>query len=166
MFPRRYDLLAKLLLDELGSLSPLDIEGLSSSEKRSFMIQRVAERLALEHRHLLAGRPLTERVSAAADLLHKIGGFAEWLATDEGFEIRDYNCIFSRITPDNESGCEWHVSLLNRLLDSPVTHEVVCDGELQCCRYLVYNPSTNGATSARAPGSIVDVAEGSTGTHA
>jgi predicted ArsR family transcriptional regulator len=167
MFPRRYDLLAKLLLDELGSLSPLDIEGLSSSEKRSFMIQRVAERLALEHRHLLAGRPLTERVSAAADLLHKIGGFAEWLSTDEGFEIRDYNCIFSRITPDTESGCEWHVSLLNRLLGYPVTHEVVCDGELQCCRYLVSGPSVNG--SSADPGQVQGVAalfEGSTGANA
>ncbi|HXH23251.1 MAG TPA: DeoR family transcriptional regulator [Dehalococcoidia bacterium] len=157
LFPRRYDLLAKLLLDELGSLSPQDIEGLSSSEKRSFMIRRVAERLAGEHRKGLQGRPLDERVAATADLLHKIGGFAEWLPTEQGFEIRDYNCIFARISSDNESGCEWHVSLLKCLLDYPVTHEVVSDGQLRCCRYILVSQQTNGAAPAQtasAPSSI------------
>ncbi len=144
MFPRRYDLLAQLLLDELGVLSPSDIEGLSASERRSLLIQRVADRLAERHRPQVAGRDLPDRVAAAADLLHLIGGFAEWLETEDGFEIRDYNCVFSRISTDTQSGCEWHVRLLNGLLDHPVAHEVVLNGKAQCCRYVVH--SSNGAT--------------------
>ncbi len=149
MFPRRYDLLAQLLLDELAALSPGDIEGLSSGEKRSMLIQRAADRLAERHRPLLQGRELPDRVAATAGLLHAMGGFAEWLETDEGFEIRDYNCVFSRIAPDTESGCEWHVRLLNRLLDYPVTHNVVSNGNVRCCRYLVsLRPAAvNGARS-------------------
>jgi predicted ArsR family transcriptional regulator len=150
MFPRRYDLLAQLLLEELGNLSPQDIEDLSPSEKRSLLVQRMADRLAEQHRPQLYGRNLTDRVAATADLLQTIGGFAEWLETEDGFEIRDYNCVFARITPHTESGCEWHIRLLNSLLDYPVAHEVISDGKVQCCRYLVLPQSSNGATARPA----------------
>ena len=150
MFPRRYDLLAQLLLDELGNLSPGDIEGLSASEKQSLLVQRMAGRLAEQHRPQLYGRNLTDRVAATADLLQTIGGFAEWLETEDGFEIRDYNCVFARITPHTESGCEWHITLLNSLLEHPVAHELVSDGKVQCCRYLVLPQSANGATAKLA----------------
>jgi predicted ArsR family transcriptional regulator len=138
LFPRRYDVLAQLLLEELGNLLPEDIGGLSATEKRSLMIERVADRLAERHRPQLQGRTLPERIAATADFLHLVGGFAEWLETESGYEIRDYNCVFASITANNEeSGCEWHVRLLNRLLEYPVTHEVISDGKVQCCRYLI-----------------------------
>ena len=80
-------------------------------------------------------------MAGAAELLHTIGGFAEWYETEEGFEIRDYNCIFARIASDSESDCEWHVRLLTRLLDHPVRHEVFSNGAVRCCRYLI-NPDS------------------------
>lgn len=148
MFPRRYDLLAQILLDELGSLSPADIEGLSPAEKRSLLILRVADRLAERHRPQVQGLELSERVAATAELLHLIGGFAEWLETEAGYEIRDYNCAFSRITSGMESGCEWHVRLLTLLLDYPVSHEVISNGAVQCCRYLIL-PESNETEAKR-----------------
>ena len=45
----------------------------------------------------------------------------------------------ARIAPDAENGCEWHIRLLTRLLDYPVTHEVFSNGAVRCCRYLI-NP--------------------------
>ncbi len=137
LFPRRYDILAQLLLNEVGVLDGAEIIGLTPDEKRSLLIQRTADRLAERHRFNLNGHGLPDRVAAAADLLQAVGGFAEWYETDDGFEIRDYNCVFSRITPDDENGCEWHVRLLTRLLDHPVTHEVVSNGAATCCRYLI-----------------------------
>jgi predicted ArsR family transcriptional regulator len=149
MFPRRYDLLAKLLLEELGNLSPADIDGLSADQKRSLFVQRMADRLAEKHRPNIQGRDLSERVAATADLLHMIGGFAEWLPTDSGFEIRDYNCIFAKIGQASEvSGCHWHIRLLTGLLEHPVEHEVVSSGSAQCCRYLI-TTAENGNSSAR-----------------
>ena len=44
MFPRRYDLLAAILLDEVGGLHSDDIEGSTADEKRSLLIQRTADR--------------------------------------------------------------------------------------------------------------------------
>jgi len=136
-FPRRYDVLAQLLLEEAGNLTAPEIAELSASEKRSLLVQRTADRLAERHGANLTGKSLQERVAAATDLLHAIGGFAEWSQTPAGYEIRDYNCVFARISPDAEDGCEWHIRLLNRLLDYPVRHEVISNGSVRCCRYLI-----------------------------
>jgi DeoR family transcriptional regulator, suf operon transcriptional repressor len=137
MFPRRYDILAQLLLDEIGKLESEEIAGLGSAEKRSLMVQRVADRLAERHRMQVEGRSLEERVALTTDLLHLVGGFAEWFAAGESYEIRDYNCVFARIAPETESGCEWHARLLSRLLGQPVVHEIYSNGGAQCCRYLI-----------------------------
>ena len=142
LFPRRYDVLAQLLLEEVGALTAEDIVELGTSEKRSLLVQRTADRLAERHGASLNGRSLPERVAAATDLLHAIGGFAEWSETSSGYEIRDYNCVFARISPDAEDGCEWHIRLLGRLLDYPVRHEVISSGSVRCCRYLI-DPVTN-----------------------
>ena len=136
-FPRRYDLLAQMLLDEVSALNACDIESLTPGEKRSLLVQRSADRLAERYRFQVEGRSLEERVVAVTDVLHLIGGFAEWLRTDEGFEIKDYNCVFSRLLTETQDGCEWHVRLLTRLLNWPVRHEHVIDGRVQCCRYLI-----------------------------
>lgn len=137
MFPRRYDLLAQILLDEAGRLRPDEIEGLSPDEKRSMLVQRTADRLAERYRFPVEGRSLEQRVAAVTDVLHLIGGFAEWCSTDAGLEIRDYNCVFSRLVPEQVSGCEWHVRLLSQLLKWPVRHEVFVNGRVECCRYVV-----------------------------
>lgn len=138
MFPRRYDILAQLLLDEVASLSPEEISGLVAAEKQSLLICRVADRLAERHRPSLEGRPLAERVAAATAVLHTVGGFAEWCPSEAGFEIRDYNCVFARLRLETEAGCEWHVRLLGGLLGESVRHEVAVGGCVECCRYLVY----------------------------
>jgi predicted ArsR family transcriptional regulator len=136
-FPRHYDVLAQLLLDEVAALDPIDIAGRAPEEKRSLLVQRTADRLAERYRFQVEGRSLEERVAAVADILQLIGGFAEWLPTVGGFEIRDYNCVFSRLLPETQDGCEWHVRLLTRLLQWPVQHQHVVEGRVQCCRYVI-----------------------------
>ena len=149
VFPRRYDVLAQLFLEEVGALAGGDISALTPAQKRSLLIQRTADHLAERHRLNLTGRPLAERVAGATELLQAVGGFAEWYQTAAGFEIRDYNCIFSRIETNGENGCEWHIRLLTRLLDHPVSHEMFSNGAVRCCRYLI-NPLTIRAPSAAA----------------
>ncbi len=76
-----------------------------------------------------------------------IGGFAEWLHTGDGFEIRDYNCCFARLINEQQSGCQWHVRLLTRLLNWPVRHELTHSDRTECCRYFVLlQPDSEGET--------------------
>jgi len=137
MFPQRYDLFASILLDEIGKLRSADLEGLEENEKRSLLIMRTTDQLAERYSYNIEGRTLEQRVSAVSDVLHLIGGFAEWCITEDGFEIRDYNCCFARLVSEQQSDCQWHVRLLTRLLDWPVRHELTHSERTECCRYFV-----------------------------
>jgi predicted ArsR family transcriptional regulator len=145
MFPRRYDIFAQVLLEEAGLLSPSEIEGLEPDEKRSLLIQRTADRLAERFRFQVEGRTLEQRVAAVTDVLHLVGGFAEWLHTDDGFEIRDYNCVFARLVSQQQTDCQWHVRLITQLLKWPVRHELILNGRAECCRYVVLPQPTEEA---------------------
>jgi predicted ArsR family transcriptional regulator len=137
MFPRRYDLLARILLDEVGVLTPNEIEGMTAEDKRSLLIQRSADRLAERFRFRVEGRSLEARVSEVTDVLHLIGGFAEWLKTEDGYEIRDYNCVFATLVNESADCCDGHSRLITQLLNWPVRYESADSGDVQCCRYLV-----------------------------
>jgi predicted ArsR family transcriptional regulator len=136
-FPRRYDLFAQALLDEVGLISAEEIADLTPDAKRGLIIERTADRIAERYRFPVEGRPLEERVAVATGILHQIGGFAEWCHSDDGLEIRDYNCFFARLGQQQVSDCQWHVRLLTQLLSWPVRHEVVVSGYVECCRYVV-----------------------------
>ncbi len=140
MFPRRYDLLARILLDEVGEIDLETLAGMAPDERRSHLIQRSADRLAERFRFDSENRSLEERIESVTDVLRIIGGFAEWLRTDDGYEIRDYNCVFAALVDVDDEGegcCEGHVRLITGLLRWPVTHESMDDGRVRCCRYVV-----------------------------
>ncbi len=136
MFPRRFDVLAAILLDEVGALRAEDLDGLDGDGKRSLMVQRAADRLAERYRFAIDGRSLPERIQALTAVLHTIGGFAEWTETEDGFEIRDYNCVFASLTSQSD-GCPGHLRLITQLLQWPARHEIFDDGRVRCCRYIV-----------------------------
>jgi len=137
MFPRRYDLLARMLLDEVGVIDPLTLTGMNADDRRSHLIQRSADRLAERFRFDAESRSLEERVEAVTDVLRTIGGFAEWLRTPDGYEIRDYNCVFASLVDEMDGCCEGHVRLITGLLKWPVRHESMDEGRVRCCRYVV-----------------------------
>jgi predicted ArsR family transcriptional regulator len=137
MFPSRYDLLAQFLIEEIGLLDNNDIDGLKPEEKRSLVLQRTIDRLTEQFRFPVEGRSLEQLVASVTEVLHLIGGFAEWCAIDAGFEIRDYNCVFARLVPQEVSGCQMHVRLITQLLSWPVSHEHVIVDRSECCRYVV-----------------------------
>ncbi|HLF79092.1 MAG TPA: DeoR family transcriptional regulator [Dehalococcoidia bacterium] len=150
MFPRRFDLFAQALLEEASNLTPTDIESLDPESQRSLLIQRSADRLAERFRFQVTGKTLGQRVAAVSDVLHLIGGFAEWLQIEDGFEIRDYNCVFAKLVAEQQSGCEWHERLLTQLLNWPVRHELMLNGSAGCCRYLISSQpdlSAEGSTA-------------------
>jgi predicted ArsR family transcriptional regulator len=137
MFPRRYDLLARILLDEVGEIDPQMLVGMDAGDRRAHLIRRSADRLAERFRFDAASRSLEERVAAVTDVLRTIGGFAEWLRTPGGYEIRDYNCVFASLVDESDGCCEGHVRLITELLRWPVLHETMNDGRVRCCRYVV-----------------------------
>jgi len=138
-FPRRSDRLVELLVREIGFLEGEELAGLGSREKTLLIVRRLAQRVAEEYAPLLQGWPLQERVVFVTEVMHADGGFAEWAKTDEGFEIRDFNCLFHRLLEQETSGdvCEWHRSFLSRVLGADVRVNPCPDATNRCCRYVI-----------------------------
>ncbi len=145
-YPKRYDRLALLLLDEAGRLEAGDLAGLSESEKRRALLGRALERAAAQYLPHLEGKPLSQRVQALARLMTEEGALAEWRRTAEGFEILDYNCLYYQVARVHGEVCQWHLDLLARVLGRPVRcDEFVAQGA-HCCRFVVEETGPNTTT--------------------
>src|SRR5690606_16660125 len=70
MFPRRYDLLARVLLDEVGEIDAQALAEMTPAARRSFLIQRSADRLAERYRFDASGRDLEDRKSTRLNSSH------------------------------------------------------------------------------------------------
>jgi predicted ArsR family transcriptional regulator len=148
-FPRRYERLAELALEEVAFLDAGDIAGLSPSEKKRLLLMKIAERLYRQHEPKVREKPLSERVPIVTDILTEEGGFAEWQAREGEFEITDHNCVYRRVVDAHPVLCEWHVSLLGQLLGDDVEGTELISRGADACRFVV----KTDAKSAKSKGS-------------
>lgn len=136
-FPKRYDRLADMIIDEVALLDSSEIEGLSSAEKKALLFRKLARRVVSEYAQRLEGKSLQERVSAVVDILETESGFAEWRKLPEGFEIVGYNCPYRRVAESQDEVCVWHLELFSQLLGSHVRAAEVQSHGADCCRFVV-----------------------------
>ena len=138
-FPRRSDRLVELLMREIGLLDASQLEQLTPRERTSMIVRRLAHRLADEYASLLQGWPLQERVVFVTEVMQADGGFAEWEETGQGYEIRDFNCLFHRLFGRDGEGevCEWHSNFLSQMLGTAVRVSPCQDSEEHCCRFVI-----------------------------
>lgn len=146
-FPRRYERLAELALDEAAMLDADEIAGLSASEKKRLLLVKMAERVYREHEDRVREKGLPERVQIVTDILREEGGFAEWTADSGGYEIADHNCVYRRVVDAHPDLCDWHVSLLGRLLGKDVQCSQFMSKGADSCRFRV----TDEALTERNP---------------
>jgi len=137
MFPKRYDRLAGLILEEVSLLDGAEISGLTPAEKRRLLFDKMVGRLHIQYEAKVAGKALRERVEAVAGILDEEGGFAEWRPVSGGFEIADYNCVYRRVVDSHDDLCDWHLSLLSRLLGNDVSCTQFMSKGAECCRFVV-----------------------------
>lgn len=136
-FPRRYERLAELALDEVAMLESDEIAGLSADEKKRLLLVKMAERVYRDHEDRVREKDLPERVRIVTDILREEGGFAEWTASETGFEIADHNCVYRRVVETHPDLCDWHISLLGRLLGKEVECSQFMSRGADSCRFTV-----------------------------
>jgi len=136
-FPRRYDRFASLLLSELQELDPQTLAASTNGDRMGAVLDRLALREVEQHIGRLGEMEMLARAVATAAVLHEIGGFAEAIETAAGVEIRDYNCVYRGLRPEETGPCAWHGRLASLLLQQPV--DILFDdaGTAQGCRILV-----------------------------
>ena len=137
LFPKKYDRLADLALQEVAFLDAEEIAGLNPEEKKRLLLSKMAERVFLQHQTRVQGKSLPERVATVAKILQEEGGFAEWRANDQQYEITDYNCVYRRVVDSHDDLCHWHLTLLSRLLGRDVECSQFQSRGAECCRFVV-----------------------------
>jgi predicted ArsR family transcriptional regulator len=143
-FPRRYDRLADLALQEVAFLEADEIAGLGPEEKKKLLLRKMADRVHQQHEAKVRNKPLADRVAMVAEILREEGGFAEWSSDGGNYEIVDYNCVYRRVADSHQDVCDWHVRLLGKLLDRPVKCAEMMSRGADSCRFVVRGD--NGAT--------------------
>lgn len=149
-FPRRYDVLAEMILDEIAFLRPRDLENVDAAGRRRIVLERVAERTAAGYRDRFDGKALSERVRLLAELLQEESGFAEYESTEKGYEVRDYNCVFHKLARSDSEVCHWHLTLMRTLIGADVLHDRSIWAGAECCRFLIAADQRTGKEPGRS----------------
>ncbi len=145
-FPRRYDRLADLALQEVAFLEAEEIAGLCPEEKKRLLLRKMADRVYSQHEAKVRDKALTERVAMVAEILREEGGFAEWTDRGADFEIVDYNCVYRRVADSHRDVCDWHLHLLGKLLDRPIECSERMSQGADSCRFVVRDDDAGRAT--------------------
>lgn len=137
MFPKRYDRLAELILEEVARLDGQELADLAPADKKKLLLNKMVERLIARYEPKVNGKTLPERVVTVTQILDDEGGFAEWRTVNDGFEITDYNCVYRRVAGSHDELCDWHLALLGRLLGSDVHCSQFMSKGAECCRFVI-----------------------------
>jgi len=126
LFPKRYDHLASLILDEVRSL-------LSSPKEVEQMMERIGERIASQA--VLSGEDdLEARLIVAVEFLNERGYLARWeRGDDDGYLLHIANCPYERVAGRDREVCTIDLALLTRLLGvSPRRISWATEDDSQC----------------------------------
>ncbi|MBM4421784.1 MAG: ArsR family transcriptional regulator [Chloroflexi bacterium] len=129
LFPRNYDGLAQVLLDEVKSR--LD------TREVNVIFEGVVHRLLADAPRPSPDEPIEQRLDRAINFLNEKGYVAHWERRPDGFFVQTRNCPFEALAGKNPELCSMDLILLTSLMG--ITLQRVChmpDGD-NSCAYMV-----------------------------
>jgi predicted ArsR family transcriptional regulator len=126
LFPKTYDALASVLLEEVRSSQ--------GNERLHELLHKVAERMAVPHRERVQGKPLSGRVQETARIMEEQGCLID-VREGEGDEyyIDEFTCPFPKVAQQDRAVCALHVDFVRILTgaDTRLTQSLL-RGERAC----------------------------------
>jgi predicted ArsR family transcriptional regulator len=125
LFPKTYDVLANVLLEE--------IRATEGNEKLQQLLHHVAWRLAEPYQERVEGKEFPDRVQETARVMEEQGCLVDWHESDGGFLIDEYTCPFPRTAARDRAVCALHVEFVRQLVgaDTRLTRSLM-RGERAC----------------------------------
>lgn len=125
LFPKRYDDLAGLILEE--------VRAEEGNERLHHLLGRVAQRLAEPYSDRVQGKDLSERVRETARIMEEQGCLVDLSENDGAFFIDEYTCPFPKIAENDRAVCALHVEFVRNLSggDTRLTRSLL-RGERSC----------------------------------
>lgn len=123
LYPKSYDQLANVLLEEVRELA--------GAEALQTLLRRVATRFAEPYKKRLEGRPLSERVQEASQIIQERGCLSEYSKDGEDWLIRQYTCPFPNVAGRNSCVCSLDVEFVRQLVgaDARLTTSLLRDDD-------------------------------------
>ena len=126
LFPKTYDALASVLLEEVRSSQ--------GNERLHELLHKVAGRMASPYRERVEGKPLPQRVRETARIMEEQGCLMD-VRDGEGDEyyIDEYTCPFPKVAQQDRAVCALHVDFVRILTgaDTRLTRSLL-RGERSC----------------------------------
>jgi len=108
LYPKSYDQLANVLLEEVRELA--------GAQALQTLLRRVASRFAEPYLEELEGRPLEERVELAGKVIEERGCLAECTKDGDDWLISQYTCPFPNVAGQNSCVCSLDVEFVRQLV--------------------------------------------------
>src|SRR3990172_4412743 len=125
LFPKTYDLLATVLLEE--------IRASDGNEKLHQMLHRVASRLASPYADRVEGMALPDRVMETARIMEEQGCLVDYTQSNGDYYIDEFTCPFPKVAQRDHAVCALHVEFVRLLSggDTRLTRSLL-RGERAC----------------------------------
>ncbi len=139
LFPKTYDALASLLLEEVRSS-----EG---NERLHELLRKVAERMAAPYLDRVEGKPLAERAKETARILEDQGCLVDVRQTSDGeYLIDEFTCPFPKVAEQDRAICALHVDFVRLLSggEAKLTQSLL-RGECACTYRIRPSPASRPA---------------------
>lgn len=108
LYPKKYDELASILLDEVREVA--------GAQTLQTLLRRVAAGFAGPYRVRLEERPLPERISAATQIIEERGSQVDYIQSGGDWLIRQYTCPFPKVARLNSCVCALDVEFVRQLV--------------------------------------------------
>ncbi|MCH8919701.1 MAG: winged helix-turn-helix transcriptional regulator [Chloroflexi bacterium] len=126
LFPKTYDALASVLLEEVRSSQ--------GNQRLHELLHKVAERMAVPYRERVQGKPLSGRVRETARIMEEQGCLIDVReAEGDEYYIDEYTCPFPKVAQQDRAVCALHVDFVRILTgaDTRLTRSLL-RGERTC----------------------------------
>jgi predicted ArsR family transcriptional regulator len=107
LYPKRYDVLANLLMEEVRTVAGADA--------LQRILRRVSDRMAQQGRDRVEGKPLGERVETAAEMLREQGCVAFAEERDGVYYLSQCTCPYPAVARRNSAVCALEVDFVRRV---------------------------------------------------
>ena len=137
LYPKKYDQLANILLEEVRSVT--GAQGLQT------LLNRVAARFAEPYMERVEGKPLAERVGEATQIIQDRGCLSDFMQDGDDWLISQYTCPFPNVARKNSSVCALDVEFVRQLVgaDARLTKSLLRDDD--SCTYRIRNVKPDAA---------------------
>jgi predicted ArsR family transcriptional regulator len=129
LFPKNYDVLANILLEEIKSTD--------GNERLYEILHRVAQNMADPYLARVESKPLKERVVETVRIMQEQGCLVDYEQQGDEFLINEYACPYYNVARKNRAICTIDVEFVRTLTNSDTRlSRSLVRGE-QCCTYRI-----------------------------